>query len=31
MYYVVPVKINMKISENFVAISEYMNFIWEES
>jgi len=29
--YLVPVKINMKISQNFVAISEYMNFIWEES
>ena len=26
--YVVPVKSKVKISQNFVAFSEYMNFIW---
>ena len=27
LYYVVPVKSNMKISQNFAAFSEYMSFI----
>ena len=28
--YVVPVKSKVEISQNFVAFSEYMNFIWQE-
>ena len=27
LFYVVPVKSKVKISQNFVAFSEYMNFI----